>query len=66
MVLGDFSNWSIPKKSIPSNIHAGGEGGFMPFGWNGVVVGAARCFYGYIGFDSLASTGVHLIFYKQF
>ncbi len=28
---------------------------FMPFGWNGVVLGAATIFFAYIGFDSVAA-----------
>ncbi|XP_060857049.1 high affinity cationic amino acid transporter 1-like [Metopolophium dirhodum] len=52
----NFHNWSISKQDIPASAN-GGEGGFMPFGWAGVTMGAAKCFYGFIGFDSIATTG---------
>ncbi|VVC32911.1 Cationic amino acid transporter, C-terminal,Amino acid/polyamine transporter I [Cinara cedri] len=54
--FANLSNWFIPKSEIPVGVK-GGEGGFLPFGWTGVVVGAARCFYGFIGFESISTTG---------
>jgi len=65
LILGKLSNWNIPKSDIPPGVD-GGNGGFSPFGWNGIIAGAARCFYGFIGFDSIATTGttcyIHLFF----
>ncbi|XP_025159705.1 cationic amino acid transporter 3 isoform X2 [Harpegnathos saltator] len=51
------SNWSIAPENIPGTVKNAGTGGFMPFGVGGVMVGAAKCFYGFVGFDAVATTG---------
>ncbi|XP_022901380.2 high affinity cationic amino acid transporter 1-like [Onthophagus taurus] len=51
----NFDFWSISKENIPPDVR-GGEGGFAPFGLQGILTGAAQCFFAFVGFDAVATT----------
>lgn len=71
LVKGNLKNWSVNPEEIlngtgNSSLNTSdflpeeeslGQGGFMPFGWTGVLSGAATCFYAFVGFDCIATTG---------
>ncbi|XP_071981677.1 cationic amino acid transporter 3 isoform X2 [Engystomops pustulosus] len=60
---GDLKNWNLTLEdyNLTSNASGSvgefGSGGFAPFGFSGVAAGAAACFYAFVGFDCIATTG---------
>ncbi|KAF7707370.1 cationic amino acid transporter 2 isoform X1 [Silurus meridionalis] len=69
-VKGDSLNWKISEEylvnvtivtrnlSYTDNITSDyGAGGFLPYGFGGTLAGAATCFYAFVGFDCIATTG---------
>ncbi|XP_056265398.1 cationic amino acid transporter 3a [Pseudoliparis swirei] len=67
-VKGDTANWNLTEEDYHKFINDTnstrvakveeefGVGGFVPFGLNGVLSGAATCFYAFVGFDCIATT----------
>uniref|UniRef100_A0A8C2ZME5 Cationic amino acid transporter C-terminal domain-containing protein n=1 Tax=Cyclopterus lumpus TaxID=8103 RepID=A0A8C2ZME5_CYCLU len=59
-IKGDLSNWRISEEALinaTAEFNVYGVGGFFPYGISGTVAGAATCFYAFVGFDCIATTG---------
>ncbi|XP_056314772.1 cationic amino acid transporter 2 family protein [Danio aesculapii] len=68
-IKGDIGNWQITPEEIfnytisanlsisNETLSSFGQGGFFPFGFEGTFAGAATCFYAFVGFDCIATTG---------
>ncbi|XP_061643485.1 cationic amino acid transporter 2-like [Phyllopteryx taeniolatus] len=69
-IKGDIANWQISEDdfrnataqlnnlSTTANLTSNfGVGGFFPYGFSGTLAGAATCFYAFVGFDCIATTG---------
>ncbi|XP_015281073.1 PREDICTED: high affinity cationic amino acid transporter 1 [Gekko japonicus] len=68
-VKGSIKNWQLPGDTVTNTTNTShlynvtqeetphGAGGFMPYGFSGVLSGAATCFYAFVGFDCIATTG---------
>ncbi|KFP50504.1 High affinity cationic amino acid transporter 1, partial [Cathartes aura] len=66
-VKGDIKNWQLSEEDYINRSYlvpldeirkkAFGSGGFVPFGLEGILTGAATCFYAFVGFDCIATTG---------
>ncbi|MED6263227.1 Cationic amino acid transporter 2 [Characodon lateralis] len=69
-IKGNISNWQISEEALINataqfdnlsdtiNVTSKyGVGGFFPYGFGGTVAGAATCFYAFVGFDCIATTG---------
>ncbi|NXL84674.1 CTR3 protein, partial [Alectura lathami] len=67
-VKGDIKNWQLSVEDYinltssideleETRLKEFGSGGFVPFKLEGILTGAATCFYAFVGFDCIATTG---------
>uniref|UniRef100_A0A672HAQ3 Zgc:175280 n=1 Tax=Salarias fasciatus TaxID=181472 RepID=A0A672HAQ3_SALFA len=57
-IKGDIENWRISKEAILNTEATNfGQGGFFSYGFEGTLAGAATCFYAFVRFDCIATTG---------
>ncbi|CAI9161055.1 unnamed protein product [Rangifer tarandus platyrhynchus] len=68
-IKGDLHNWQLTEQDYTlaasgsndssrlGGLGPPGSGGFAPFGFDGIFQGAATCFFGFVGFDAIATTG---------
>ncbi|XP_065776843.1 cationic amino acid transporter 3-like [Muntiacus reevesi] len=65
-IKGDLHNWKLTEQDYALNTSESsgtsrlgplGSGGFAPFGFDGILQGAAMCFYMFIGFDAIVTKG---------
>ncbi|XP_063045727.1 cationic amino acid transporter 3 [Engraulis encrasicolus] len=66
LAKGDTKNWNLTQEDYMASYNGSksledvetnfGVGGFAPFGFKGILSGAATCFYAFVGFDCIATT----------
>ncbi|KAK7073299.1 High affinity cationic amino acid transporter 1, partial [Halocaridina rubra] len=57
-IKGDGHNWHLTPEELNSTCQEKGDyghGGFTPYNFAGVMQGAATCFFGFVGFDCIAT-----------
>nr|KAF6410531.1 hypothetical protein HJG63_009059 [Rousettus aegyptiacus] len=65
-IKGDLHHWQLTQQDYEEaksgsndtySLGPLGSGGFIPFGFDGILHGAATCFYAFVGFDCIATAG---------
>ncbi|KAI4571108.1 hypothetical protein MJG53_013214 [Ovis ammon polii x Ovis aries] len=72
-IKGDLHNWKLTEQDYTLNTSESigtsrlgplGSGGFVPFGFDGILQGAALCFYMFIGFDAIVTKAIMALLFK--